>query len=146
MPERTKADFRADGFFITGDLGRILPNGYVSVAGRAKDVVITGGFNVYPKEVETFIDRIDGVRESAVIGVPHSDFGEAVTAVVTRRPNRDDVTEDEIIGRLKGEIANYKVAKRVFFVDELPRNALGKVQKKALRERYKDAFKPEGSP
>ena len=142
MPD--KADFRADGFFITGDQGRINPNGYVSVVGRAKDVVITGGFNVYPKEVETFIDAIEGVEESAVVGVPHPDFGEAVTAVVTRRGGGENVTEDEIIGRLKGEIADYKVAKRVFFVDELPRNVLGKVEKKALRERYRDTFKTGG--
>ncbi len=142
MAEKTAADFRPDGFFITGDQGRINPNGYVSVVGRAKDVVISGGFNVYPKEVESFIDAIDGVEESAVIGVPHPDFGEAVTAVVTRRG--DDVTEDGIIERLKGEIADYKVAKRVFFVDELPRNVLGKVEKKVLRERYHDTFKPGG--
>ena len=144
MPEKTAADFRPDGFFITGDQGRINPNGYVSVVGRAKDVVISGGFNVYPKEVETFIDAIDGVEESAVIGVPHPDFGEAVTAVVTRRG--DDVTEDGIIGCLKGEIADYKVAKRVFFVDELPRNVLGKVEKKVLREHYRDTFKTDNDP
>ena len=144
MPEMTEADFRADGFFITGDQGRINPNGYVSVVGRAKDVVITGGFNVYPKEVETFIDAIDGVEESAVIGVPHPDFGEAVTAVVTRRPGDEDLAEERIIGRLKGEIADYKVAKRVFFVDALPRNVLGKVEKKVLRERYQGMFKTRG--
>ncbi|MDP6884252.1 MAG: AMP-binding protein [Rhodospirillales bacterium] len=144
MAEKTAADFRRDGFFITGDQGRINPNGYVSVVGRAKDVVISGGFNVYPKEVETCIDAIDGVEESAVIGVPHPDFGEAVAAVVTRRG--DGVTEDGIIGHLKGEIANYKVAKRVFFVDDLPRNALGKVEKKVLRERYQDTFKTGGDP
>jgi malonyl-CoA/methylmalonyl-CoA synthetase len=142
MAEKTAADFRPDGFFITGDQGRINSNGYVSVVGRAKDVVISGGFNVYPKEVETFIDAIEGVDESAVIGLPHPDFGEAVTAVVTRRG--EDVTEDRIIGRLKDEIADYKVAKRVFFVDELPRNALGKVEKKVLRERYHGTFKIGG--
>jgi malonyl-CoA/methylmalonyl-CoA synthetase len=138
MAEKTKADFRPDGFFITGDQGRINPNGYVSVVGRAKDLVISGGFNVYPKEVETFIDAIEGVEESAVIGLPHPDFGEAVTAIVTRQG--DAVTENGIISHLKDEIADYKVAKRVFFVDELPRNALGKVEKKVLRERYKDTF------
>ena len=130
MPEKTAADFR--------------PDGYVSVVGRAKDVVISGGFNVYPKEVETFIDAIEGVDESAVIGVPHPDFGEAVAAVVTCRDG--GVTEEGIIWRLKGEIANYKVAKRVFFVDELPRNALGKVEKKVLRERYQDTFATGGEP
>jgi malonyl-CoA/methylmalonyl-CoA synthetase len=114
------------------------------VVGRAKDVVISGGFNVYPKEVETFIDAIEGVDESAVIGVPHPDFGEAVAAVVTCRDG--GVTEEGIIWRLKGEIANYKVAKRVFFVDELPRNALGKVKKKVLRERYQDTFATVGEP
>jgi malonyl-CoA/methylmalonyl-CoA synthetase len=138
MAEKTKADFRPDGFFITGDQGRINPDGYVSVVGRAKDVVISGGFNVYPKEVETFIDAIEGVEESAVIGLPHPDFGEAVTAVVTRQG--DAATENGIISHLKDEIADYKVAKRVFFVDELPRNALGKVEKKVLRERYQDTF------
>ena len=146
MPERVEADFRADGFFITGDQGRIVTNGYVSVVGRAKDVVISGGFNVYPKEVETFIDRVKGVLESAVIGVPHPDFGEAVTGVVVREPGEVRVDEETIIHHLKGEIANYKVAKRVFFVDELPRNVLGKVEKKVLRERYQDTFKNRRVP
>ncbi len=140
MPEKTKAEFRPDGFFITGDVGRIDARGYVYISGRAKDLIISGGFNVYPKEVEDEIDQMDGVAESAVIGVPHPDFGEGVVAVVQRRAGRHEPTGDAIIMRLKGRLANYKVPKRVYFVDELPRNAMGKVQKNVLRERYKDAF------
>ncbi len=140
MPEKTKAEFRADGFFITGDVGRIDERGYVYISGRAKDLIISGGFNVYPKEIEEQIDQIDGIAESAVVGIAHPDFGEGVVAVVQNRPGGTSPTADSIIGRLKGELANFKVPKRVFFVDELPRNAMGKVQKNVLRERFKDAF------
>ncbi|MFV3076273.1 malonate--CoA ligase [Niveispirillum fermenti] len=139
-PEKTAEDMRADGFFITGDVGRVDARGYVHIVGRAKDLVICGGFNVYPKEVETVLDAIDGVVESAVIGLPHPDFGEAVAAVIQRKPGRDDVTEAAIIGHVKGELANFKVPKRIWFVDELPRNQMGKVQKAALREQHKAAF------
>ena len=108
--------------------------------GRAKDLVICGGYNVYPKEVETVIDAIEGVAESAVVGVPHPDFGEAVVAVVLRRPGSTDVAESQVIAVCKERLANYKVPKRVFFMDELPRNAMGKVQKNLLRDQHKDLF------
>ncbi len=140
LPEKTAEEFRPDGFFITGDLGKIDERGYVHIVGRAKDLVISGGFNVYPKEIESAIDEVDGVIESAVIGLPHSDFGEAVTAVVKRAPGCADVTEQSIIARLKERLANFKVPKRVFFVDELPRNSMGKVQKNVLREQYKGTY------
>jgi malonyl-CoA/methylmalonyl-CoA synthetase len=137
-PERTREDFTADGYFRTGDVGELLANDYVRIVGRAKDLIITGGLNVYPKEIEERIDDMVGVEESAVIGVPHPDFGEAVTAVVVGRPVHA-LTEAAIIGALKGEIANFKVPKRVYIVDALPRNAMGKVQKAALREKYTTA-------
>ncbi|HEX2115101.1 MAG TPA: malonyl-CoA synthase [Alphaproteobacteria bacterium] len=140
MPDKTKAEFRPDGFFITGDVGHIDERGYVYISGRAKDLIISGGFNVYPKEIEEQIDQIDGVAESAVVGIAHPDFGEGVVAVVQHRPGRKEPTAEAIIQRLKGELANFKIPKRVFFVDELPRNAMGKVQKNVLRDRYKDAF------
>lgn len=139
-PEKTAEDMRADGFFITGDVGKIDARGYVHIVGRAKDLVICGGFNVYPKEIETVLDAIDGVVESAVIGLPHPDFGEAVAAVIQKKPGREDVTEASVIAHVKGELANFKVPKRVWFVDELPRNQMGKVQKAALREQHKGTF------
>jgi malonyl-CoA/methylmalonyl-CoA synthetase len=135
MPEKTKAEFRADGFFITGDIGKIDERGYVHIVGRSKDLVITGGYNVYPKEVESEIDAINGVMESAVIGCPHPDFGEGVTAVVVRVKGAT-LTEADITAALEGRLARFKQPKRVFFVDELPRNAMGKVQKSVLRETY----------
>jgi malonyl-CoA/methylmalonyl-CoA synthetase len=140
MPEKTAAEFRADGFFITGDVGKIDERGYVHIVGRAKDLVICGGYNVYPKEVETVIDAIEGVAESTVVGVPHPDFGEAVVAIVLRRPGSSDVTEPQVIAACKERLANYKVPKRVFFMDELPRNAMGKVQKNLLRDQHSDLF------
>ena len=136
MPEKTAEAFREDGFFITGDLARIDGDGYVHIVGRAKDMVITGGLNVYPKEVETCIDEIEGVVESAVIGVPHPDFGEAVTAVVVRRPGCAAPTAAAVTAAVKDRLANFKVPKAVHFIDELPRNATGKVQKNVLRRRY----------
>ncbi|MBI3452675.1 MAG: malonyl-CoA synthase [Rhodospirillales bacterium] len=141
MPDKTRAEFRPDGFFITGDVGKIDAHGYVYIVGRAKDLIISGGFNVYPKEIEDYIDRIDGVVESAVIGIPHPDFGEGVVAVIKQRPGGSP-TADSIAQRLKGELANFKLPKRIYFLDELPRNAMGKVQKNVLRDRYKDAFGP----
>jgi malonyl-CoA/methylmalonyl-CoA synthetase len=138
MPDKTAEDFTADGYFNTGDKGQIDADGYVSIVGRAKDVVITGGLNVYPKEVELFIDDLDGVKESAVIGVPHADFGEAVVAVVVRQGDGADA--DEIIRSCKESLANFKVPKRVVFVDELPRNTMSKVQKNVLRDSYNDLF------
>jgi malonyl-CoA/methylmalonyl-CoA synthetase len=141
-PEKTRAEFRADGFFITGDLGRIDERGYVWIVGRAKDLIISGGYNVYPKEVESYLDRIEGVVESAVFGVPHPDFGEGVAAAVKRDPKHGDLSEEAILGQLKGELAHYKVPKKLYFLDELPRNTMGKVQKNQLRDRYKDSFAP----
>ncbi|PPQ35721.1 malonyl-CoA/methylmalonyl-CoA synthetase [Rhodoblastus acidophilus] len=135
MPDKTAAEFRADGFFITGDLGRIDANGYVQIVGRGKDLIISGGLNVYPKEVEGEIDALPGVVESAVIGVPDADFGEAVVAVVVRE-KRATLGEDEIRAALADRLAKFKQPKRVHFVDALPRNAMGKVQKNILRDSY----------
>ncbi|RTL54052.1 MAG: malonyl-CoA synthase [Bradyrhizobiaceae bacterium] len=135
MPEKTAAEFRPDGFFITGDLGKIDSKGYVHIVGRGKDLVISGGFNVYPKEVESEIDAIPGVVESAVIGVPHADFGEGVTAVVVSDKNAK-LDEAVVLHALDGKLAKFKLPKRVLFVDELPRNTMGKVQKNVLRDSY----------
>ena len=135
MPEKTQAEFRDDGFFITGDLGKIDGKGYVHILGRGKDLVISGGFNVYPKEVEEEIDALPGVVESAVIGVPHVDFGEGVTAVVVKEPNAT-IDEAAVMAALDGRLAKFKMPKRVLFVDDLPRNTMGKVQKNVLRDAY----------
>ncbi len=140
MPEKTAAEFRPDGFFITGDLGLIDANGYVHIVGRGKDLIITGGFNVYPKEVESEIDLIPGVVESAVIGLPHADFGEGVTAVVVPVPDAD-LDEAGVLAALDGRLARFKQPKRVLFVEALPRNTMGKVQKAALRERYAGLYR-----
>jgi malonyl-CoA/methylmalonyl-CoA synthetase len=139
MPEKTKSEFRDDGFFITGDLGKIDDKGYVHILGRGKDLVISGGFNVYPKEIEAEIDAMPGVVESAVIGVPHADFGEGVTAVVVRHPDAD-VSETTVLKALDGRLAKFKMPKRVFIVADLPRNTMGKVQKNVLRDTYKNAY------
>jgi malonyl-CoA/methylmalonyl-CoA synthetase len=139
MPEKTKAEFRDDGFFITGDLGKIDPDGYVHILGRGKDLVISGGFNVYPKEIESEIDAMPGVMESAVIGVPHADFGEGVTAVVVCNKGAK-VDEASVLKALDGRLAKFKMPKRVFVVKELPRNAMGKVQKNILRDTYADIY------
>jgi malonyl-CoA/methylmalonyl-CoA synthetase len=139
MPEKTKAEFRDDGFFITGDLGKIDSAGYVHILGRGKDLVISGGFNVYPKEIESEIDAMPGVIEAAVIGVPHADFGEGVTAVVVCDRNAG-VDEAAVLKALDGRLAKFKMPKRVFIVDELPRNAMGKVQKNILRDTYKGIY------
>ena len=139
MPEKTREEFTVDGFFRTGDMGEWVTDdpgrGYLRLIGRAKDLIITGGLNVYPKEIEERIDDMAGVAESAVIGMPDPDFGEAVTAVIVGKPGHT-LTEAAVIGALKGEIANFKVPKRVLFVDALPRNAMGKVQKNVLREMF----------
>jgi malonyl-CoA/methylmalonyl-CoA synthetase len=139
MPEKTKAEFRADGFFITGDLGLIDADGYVHIVGRGKDLIISGGYNIYPKEIESEIDALAGVAESAVIGLAHPDFGEGVTAVVVREP-ASQITGAEIVGAIAGQLAKYKHPKQVIFVDELPRNTMGKVQKNLLRETYKGLY------
>src|SRR5450631_3117449 len=139
MPEKTRSEFRDDGFFITGDLGKIDGKGYVHILGRGKDLVISGGFNVYPKEIESEIDAMPGVIESAVIGVPHADFGEGVTAVVVRHPG-SEVSETTVLKALDGRLAKFKMPKRVFIVADLPRNTMGKVQKNVLRDTYKNAY------
>ena len=136
LPEKTAEEFTADGYFRSGDLGWIDEDGYVAITGRGKDLVITGGLNVYPKEVELLIDKLDGVVESAVIGLPHPDFGEQVTAVVVRGEGAARPGERSVVDALKNDLAGYKVPKRVFFVEDLPRNAMGKVQKSVLRERF----------
>jgi malonyl-CoA/methylmalonyl-CoA synthetase len=135
MPEKTAEEFTADAYFKTGDVGKFDENGYLSIVGRSKDLIISGGYNVYPKEIEAVIDEMGGVVESAVVGVPHPDFGEAVVAVVVAKPGMS-LSESELISTLKTRIANFKVPKRIFFVDELPRNTMGKVQKNMLRQQF----------
>ncbi|AHK46500.1 putative Malonyl CoA synthetase [Ensifer adhaerens OV14] len=135
MPEKTAAEFTADGYFISGDLGKIDDEGYVHIVGRSKDLVISGGYNIYPKEVESEIDLLEGVVESAVIGVPHPDFGEGVTALVVSQPGAT-LTEGDVLRALQDRLAKYKQPKRVIFVEDLPRNTMGKVQKNLLRDQY----------
>ncbi|MGV3740994.1 MAG: malonate--CoA ligase [Burkholderiaceae bacterium] len=137
MPEKTAEEFTPDGYFKTGDVGCFDADGYLSIVGRSKDLIITGGYNVYPKEIESVINEIRGVAESAVIGLPHADFGEAVTAVVVPQASAQ-LDEAAILGSLKNRIANFKIPKKVVFVDELPRNAMGKVQKNLLRDQFRD--------
>jgi malonyl-CoA/methylmalonyl-CoA synthetase len=139
MPEKTAEELRPDGWFITGDLGRIDADGYVTIVGRGKDLIITGGFNVYPKEVESLIDDLPGVLESAVIGVPHPDFGEAVVAVVVPETGAT-VTEVDVMAGVAGSLAKFKQPKRVIVIDELPRNTMGKVQKNVMRDSYQGLF------
>ncbi len=139
MPDKTAAEFRADGFFVSGDLGRFDADGYLAIVGRDKDLIISGGFNVYPAEIEAAIDALPPVAESAVIGLPHPDFGEGVAAAVVLRPGAaaDEAALRQALGR---ELASYKLPKRILFLPELPRNAMGKVQKTVLRSRYRDLF------
>ncbi len=139
MPEKTAEDFSDDNFFNTGDKGQIDGDGYVSIVGRAKDMVITGGLNVYPKEIELVIDDMDGIRESAVFGIPHPDFGEAVVAVVVGS-DMQCPPEKEIIGQLREQLASYKLPRRVMVIEDLPRNTMGKVQKNVLREQFSKLF------
>ncbi len=139
MPEKTAEELRPDGFFITGDLGVVDDRGYVSIIGRSKDLIISGGYNVYPKEIEAEIDEIAGVAESAVFGLPHPDFGEGVAAAVVLR-NGASLRVEDIEAALKDRLARFKQPRRVFFLDELPRNTMGKVQKNLLRDRFADAF------
>jgi len=141
MPEKTAEEFRAGGWFVTGDLATLDATGRVAIVGRAKDLVISGGFNVYPKEIELEIDALPGVVESAVIGVPHPDFGEGVVAVVACQAG-SSLTEGQVLAALRERLARFKQPKRVCFVDDLPRNAMGKVQKARLREQYADSFQP----
>ncbi len=139
LPEKTRSESREDGFFITADLGFVDGRSYVHIVGRDKDLVISGGYNVYPKEIEQVIDEMPEVLESAVIGVPHPDFGEGVTAVVVARDGQS-VDPERIIGAMEGRLARYKQPKRVFVVDKLPRNVMGKVQKNELRDRFADIY------
>lgn len=140
MPEKTKEEFRDDGFFITGDIGVIDEKNYLSIVGRSKDLIISGGFNVYPKEIELILDDIEGVYESAIIGVPHPDFGEGVLAIVVLEAGKS-LNESNLKAILKEKIAAYKQPKNIFFVDELPRNTMGKVLKNNLRNDHNDNFK-----
>ena len=143
MPEKTAEEFTNDGWFKTGDVGRWggetsagkVPDHYLCIVGRNKDLIISGGYNVYPKEIESFIDDMDGVEESAVIGIPHKDFGEAVMAIVVPKPGAK-LNSQSMIDALKSKIANFKVPKRIEIVEGLPRNAMGKVQKNVLRQQY----------
>ncbi len=139
MPEKTKEEFTADGYFKTGDVGKVDERGYVTIVGRSKDLIISGGYNVYPAEIEGYINDMPGVAESALIGVPHPDFGEVGVAVVIAKPGAA-VSGDAVIAALKSQLANFKIPKKCFVVAELPRNTMGKVQKNLLREQYKGLF------
>jgi malonyl-CoA/methylmalonyl-CoA synthetase len=139
MPEKTKEEFTDDGWFRTGDVGKIDADGYVTIVGRSKDLIISGGYNVYPAEVERYINEIPGVAESALVGVPHPDFGEVGVAVVIPKPGAK-LDADAIVSTLKARLANFKIPKRCFVVGELPRNTMGKVQKNLLREQHKQLF------
>jgi malonyl-CoA/methylmalonyl-CoA synthetase len=141
MPEKTAAEFRKDGFFITGDLGKVDHDGYLHIVGRGKDLIITGGYNVYPKEVEMEIDAMPGVYESAVFGVKHADFGEGIIAAIVLKPGAK-LTEQAVIKALDGRLAGYKRPKKVAFMAELPRNTMGKVQKNILRDQFSGTFEP----
>ena len=139
MPEKTAEEFTQDGWFRTGDVGKVDERGYVSIVGRSKDLIISGGYNVYPAEIEAAINELPGVAESAVVGVPHPDFGEVGVAVVVARPGAQPDGQ-AILAALKASLANFKVPKRCCVAAELPRNAMGKVQKNLLREQSKNAF------
>ncbi len=151
MPDKTRAEFRSDGYFVTGDMGRFDEHGYLQIVGRGKDLIITGGYNVYPREVESEIDALPGVLESAVVGLPHADFGEGVTALIVRREAAATevpgalLDEAAVLQRLKERLAGYKCPKRVLFLSELPRNTMGKVQKNMLRETYHGLYAAGGS-
>lgn len=142
MPEKTAEELLPDGFFITGDLATIDERGYVTIVGRSKDLIISGGYNIYPKEIEMVIDDLPGVVESAVVGVPHRDFGEAVVAVLIRNQSADgqELTELSVREQLQDKVARFKCPKRIVFMDELPRNTMGKVQKNVLRTDLDDSF------
>lgn len=139
MPEKTAEELRPDGFFITGDIGTQSADGYVTIVGRARDMVIAGGFNIYPAEIESVIDALPGVQESAVIGVPHPDLGEGVVAVIVPRDGKAP-DASEVTTACATRLAPFKVPRRIVVVDELPRNTMGKVQKAALRERFASLF------
>ena len=140
MPEKTAEEFRDDGYFITGDLATLNDEGYVTIVGRAKDLIISGGYNIYPKEIELVLDELPGVNESAVVGVPHPDFGEGVVAVLIAKPGAT-LDEKQIMAATSEKLAKFKQPKKIFILDELPRNTMGKVQKNILRETYVGLFK-----
>jgi malonyl-CoA/methylmalonyl-CoA synthetase len=144
MPEKTREEFTDDGWFRTGDVGKVDERGYVTIVGRSKDLIISGGYNVYPAEIEGYINDMPGVAESAVVGVPHADFGEVGVAVVVARPGAR-LDPEELVGTLKSQLANFKIPKRCFVVQELPRNTMGKVQKNVLREQHKSLFQREAA-
>ena len=139
MPEKTAEEFTADGYFKTGDVGRVDADGYVSIVGRSKDLIISGGYNVYPAEIESQLNDLPGVAESAVVGVPHPDFGEVGVAVIVARPGAQPDPE-QLLATLRRQLANFKIPKRCFIVPDLPRNTMGKVQKNLLREQHKNEF------
>ncbi|MGY8903658.1 MAG: malonate--CoA ligase [Burkholderiales bacterium] len=139
MPEKTAQEFTADGWFKTGDVGKIDEHGYVHIVGRSKDLIISGGYNVYPAEIEGYLNELPGVAESAVVGVPHPDFGEVGVAVVVAKPDAQP-DADALLASLKARLANFKIPKRCFVVPELPRNTMGKVQKNLLRDKYAGLF------
>jgi len=139
MPEKAAEEFTADGYFKTGDVGMVDARGYISIVGRSKDLIISGGYNVYPAEIEGYINAMPGVAESALVGVPHPDFGEVGVAVVIAKPGAKP-DGDAIVKALKQNLANFKIPKRCFVLPELPRNAMGKVQKNLLRQQYQNLF------
>ena len=139
MPEKTAAELREDGFFITGDLGKVDADGYLHIVGRNKDLIISGGYNIYPKEVELLLDDQPGVLESAVIGVPHPDFGETVLGVIV--PKKDATPDlEKIMAAARQTLARFKHPRKLVVLPELPRNTMGKVQKNVLREKFKGMF------
>ena len=139
MPEKTAEEFTADGWFKTGDVGLVDARGYVNIVGRSKDLIISGGYNVYPAEIEGYINEMPGVAESALVGVPHPDFGEVGVVVLTLKPGAQ-LAGDAVLTALKSKLANFKIPKRCFVVSELPRNTMGKVQKNVLRDQHKGLF------
>ena len=139
MPEKTREEFTSDGFFKTGDVGKIDAQGYITIVGRSKDLIISGGYNVYPAEIEGYINDLPGVAESALIGVPHPDFGEVGVAIVIAKTGAK-LDALHIVAELKSRLANFMIPKKCFVVAELPRNTMGKVQKNLLREQHKNLF------
>jgi malonyl-CoA/methylmalonyl-CoA synthetase len=140
MEEKTKDEFTEDGFFITGDIGKIDDDGRLTLFGRSSDMIISGGYNIYPKEIELVIDEIEGIKESAVIGCPESDLGEAVVAILVSDKGIKTIPDDTISEILLKSLANYKCPRKYIWMEDLPRNAMGKVQKKSLRNEHKNIF------
>ena len=142
MPEKTREELLPDGWFITGDLALIDPDGYVTIVGRGKDLIISGGYNIYPKEIEIFLDAQPGVKESAVVGAPHPDFGETVVAILVAQ-SEGSIDLDAIDAAARAELAGFKRPRKIEIIDALPRNTMGKVQKNELRARYAMTFQPK---